>query len=123
MIVTAQFLPVAEAAMAWEGSAASRGAEAFSTDVPGSETVQYKLSGNWTVLPSSIHDDGARTYIQWGPTQSIPAVFGVDERGEEVLVDGHMREGSFTIDRVYARLVFRVDKAKGAARRSPVRRK
>ncbi len=78
---------------------------------------RYKLSGNRELRPSGMRDDGMRTYIQWSAEQAIPAVFAVDGLGREEMVNGYMREGIFTIDRVHADLVFRIDKAMARARR------
>jgi type IV secretion system protein VirB9 len=77
----------------------------------------YKLSGDKTVLPSVIRDDGRKTYLQWTASQPLPAVFVRDGRGREAMVDGYMRDGVFTIDHLVDRLVFRIDKAQGKARR------
>jgi len=108
---------------AGQDSVAASGATVFTATAPSLGMAQYKLSGNRSLLPNSISDDGVRTHIQWGPSQSLPAVFGLDERGGEELVNGHMRDGTFTIDRVYARLVFRIDDAKASARRTSVHKK
>jgi len=78
---------------------------------------EYRLAGDSQLRPSSIGDDGQRTYIEWGEYQSLPAVFGVGPSGEEEVVDGHMRSGVFTIDRVYGELVFRIDRDRARARR------
>ena len=80
-------------------------------------TGEYRLSGERTLMPSRIGDDGERTYLEWGEYQSLPAVFGIGATGEEEVVDGYMREGIFTIDRVYGELVFRIDKKRAKARR------
>lgn len=80
-------------------------------------TGEYRLSGEQALRPTRIGDDGERTYIEWGEYQSLPAVFGISPTGEEEVVDGYMRDGRFTIDRVYAELVFRIDRKKAAARR------
>jgi type IV secretion system protein VirB9 len=80
-------------------------------------TGEYRLSGELTLLPSRIGDDGTRTYLEWDAYQSLPAVFGIGFNGEEEVVDGYMRDGVFTIDRVYGELVFRIDKKRARARR------
>jgi type IV secretion system protein VirB9 len=77
----------------------------------------YKLKGDKAVLPTVIRDDGRKIYIQWGAMQAIPAVFALDARGREEMVDGYMRDGTFTLDRLYDQLVFRMDKIEGTARR------
>ena len=80
-------------------------------------TGKYRLSGERALMPSKIGDDGERTYLEWGEYQSLPAVFGIGTNGEEEVVDGYMREGIFTIDRVYGELVFRIDRKRAQARR------
>lgn len=81
-----------------------------------SETL-YKLSGERALIPTAMSDDGERTYIQWSDAQSLPAVFGIGSNGREEVVDGYMRSGKFTIDRIYSQLVFRIDKMQAKARR------
>ena len=71
---------------------------------------RYRLSGAKALRPSALHDDGARTYIEWPAEATLPAVFAIDEQGEELLVDGYMRDGRYTIDAVKPKLVFRLDK-------------
>lgn len=78
---------------------------------------RYKVSGNRGLRPVAIHDDGTHTYIQWDARQPIPAVFSLDDLGREEMVNGYMREGIFTIDRIHDQLVFRIDKARANARR------
>lgn len=82
---------------------------------PASSSGQYKLSGNKELRPVSVKSDGAKTYIQWSPDQPLPAVFALDRLGNEEMVDGHMREGVLTVDRVHDHLVFRIDDAKAEA--------
>lgn len=95
--------PVAPSAPAPQTSAAAPG--------------QYKVSGNKELRPSGMRDDGSRTYIQWAAEQALPAVFALDGLGREEMVNGYMRDGMFTIDRVHEQLVFRIDKAMARARR------
>lgn len=84
---------------------------------PIAATTRYKLTGERSLIPTAMSDDGQRTYIQWSESQSLPAVFGVGANGKEEVVDGYMRNGKFTIDRIYAQLVFRIDKMQAKARR------
>lgn len=85
--------------------------------VPAAEAGAYRLSGERTLMPSKIVDDGTRTYLEWDAYQSLPAVFGIGYNGKEEVVDGYMREGVFTIDRVYGELIFRIDDKRARARR------
>ncbi len=82
------------------------------------DMTTYRLKGAALLRPIRIGDDGVHTYIQWSEDQPIPAVFALDPRGVEQIVDGYMRGELFTIDRVYPHLVFRIDKDKAEARRN-----
>jgi type IV secretion system protein VirB9 len=91
---------------------------ALAPAVPAAAIIgEYRLTGEETLLPSRIGDDGTRTFLEWDAYQSLPAVFGIGFNGEEEVVDGYMRNGVFTIDRVYGELVFRIDKKRARARR------
>lgn len=78
---------------------------------------RYKVSGTKALRPTRIADDGVRTYLEWGPEQSLPAVFALNPLGGEEMVDGYMRDGVFTIDRIHPSLVFRIDKKTAKAER------
>jgi type IV secretion system protein VirB9 len=81
------------------------------------EGFSYRMSGSAALRPSSIKDDGLKTYLAWDRDQSIPAVFAVGPSGKEEMVDAYMRGGLFTIDHVHKQLVFRIDRQKATARR------
>lgn len=78
---------------------------------------QYRLSGTKALRPIRIDDDGERTYLEWAPDQLLPAVFALNDLGSEEMVDGYMRDGIFTIDRVNRVLVFRIDRKSAKAER------
>lgn len=84
------------------------------------ELGRYKLSGDKALRPQAIDDDGVHTYIEWGKDQDIPAIFALDEKGQESLVNGAMRSHRFVIDSVSNRLIFRVDRKKAFATRLPL---
>lgn len=99
-------------------------AEAAGTadDVPLPEmTGEYRLSGSRSVLPAGIADDGQYTYIEWPPEADLPSVFGVNARGQEMLVNGMMRDNIYVIDGVFPRLLFRIDRHVARAVRVPHR--
>lgn len=77
---------------------------------PAVEPGRYKLGGARAIRPSQIDDDGEKTYIVWPADKPLPAVFAIDEKGREMLVDGHMRDGQYVIDSVKPKLLFRLDK-------------
>lgn len=82
---------------------------------------RYRLRGAQALRPVAISDDGVRTSIEWRAQQAIPAVFAIDERGDEMLVEGHMREGIYVIDAVHQTLLFRLDRQTVRASRNRVR--
>lgn len=84
---------------------------------------RYKLSGDKALRPSAIDDDGVHTYVAWGPDQTLPAIFAIDDKGNETLVNGMTRDGRFVIDAVANKLVFRIDRQTAAAVRVPQKRK
>jgi type IV secretory pathway VirB9-like protein len=77
----------------------------------------YRLSGEKSLRPARIGDDGTHMYLEWDEEQALPAVFALNALGEEEMVDGYMRSGIFTIDRVHHDLVFRIGKKRAQAKR------
>lgn len=77
----------------------------------------YRQSGSVSVRPASITDDGTRTFIAFGKDQAIPAVFAIGPSRKEEMVDGYIRGGVYTLDRVYDELVFRIDDDAARAKR------
>jgi type IV secretion system protein VirB9 len=86
---------------------------------PADEISRYRLSGTVSLRPQAVTDDGMRTYVEWRPGQPIPAVFALDERRREILVDGHMRDGRYVIDAIHQALLFRLDRQVARATRQP----
>lgn len=78
----------------------------------------YKMSGDRSVRPLSIGDNGVKTIIEYAPGQPLPAVFAIGPTGDEEVVDGYMRDGRFVIDRIHEELVFRIDKERAKAKRN-----
>ncbi|HYG47011.1 MAG TPA: TrbG/VirB9 family P-type conjugative transfer protein [Allosphingosinicella sp.] len=71
---------------------------------------RYRLGGDRALRPSEISDDGVHTYIRWPRDRALPAVYAVTDGGQEMLVNGMMRDDDlFVIDSVSRKLVFRID--------------
>lgn len=71
---------------------------------------KYRVSGSRALRPSSVSDDGAHTYIQWPKNAAIPAIFGIDRTGREVLLNGMMgTDDVYVVDGAPLRLTFRID--------------
>ncbi len=86
---------------------------------PLTATMRYGIKGEPNLRPVRVSDDGARTYIEWGAEQALPAVFAINALGEEETVDCYMRGGVMVIDRIFPRLIFRIGKHNAQAQRLP----
>jgi type IV secretion system protein VirB9 len=84
-------------------------------------TYRYRLSGAKAIRPSAIGEEGQTTVLEWPAKAALPAVFRIDDDGEETLVNGEMRDGRFVIEGLPNRLIFRLDRVMAAAVRTPVR--
>lgn len=89
---------------------------------PATTPGRYKVRGARAIRPTAIDDDGEKTYIVWPPERPLPAIFAIDEKGREMLVDGAMRDGQYVIDSVKPKLLFRLDKDVASAVRVKVKR-
>lgn len=76
---------------------------------------RYRVRGNAALRPSAIHDDGVHTYIEWPEDRALPAIYALDGRSQETLINGMMRDGRMVIDSVQDRLVFRIDDRRAEA--------
>jgi type IV secretion system protein VirB9 len=84
---------------------------------------RYRISGDRTLRPDSVSDDGTHTYISWSADKAIPAVYAVSPTGQEMLTNGGMRDDFYVVDGVPAELVFRIDDRTAEAVRLPPKRK
>lgn len=71
---------------------------------------RYRMRGASVLLPSSISNDGYRTYVVWPKEKDLPATYEISPSGEEMLTNGMMRNDVLVIDRVVTRLLFRRDR-------------
>lgn len=78
---------------------------------------RYDLSGARNLRPSAMSDDGVHVFIQWPGSADLPAVYAVDARGQENLVNGAMRGDQFVVDGVAGAFVFRIDQQVARAKR------
>lgn len=78
---------------------------------------RYKLRGDKGLLPAGIHDDGVQTYIEFPRDAPLPAIYAIDGRGRETLINGMMRDGRMVVDSIAPMLVFRIDGRKATATR------
>jgi len=82
----------------------------------------YKVSGDRSLRPSGMTDDGEHTYIVWPKRAAIPAIYAIDNYGHESLANGMMRpDDVYVIDGAPGRFIFRIDQR--VARASYIRPK
>lgn len=76
----------------------------------------WKLSGDRLVAPLQVFSDASHTWLQWLPNQTLPAIFGVTEVGEQLVV--YAREGPYArLEGHWSALVFRGGALQAKARR------
>jgi type IV secretion system protein VirB9 len=115
LVPVAYGLPPYEVRFTYPAEAAARADDGLGEMEPA--VGQYRLSGAKSLWPVAIHDDGAKTYIEWPEDTPLPAAFLIDEHGRERLANGNMRGGLYVIDSVHRQLLFRVDRKTARAKR------
>ena len=76
----------------------------------------WRLSGDRSVAPLQIFSDASRTWLQWSPRQTLPALIGLDDQGERVL--SYRRQGPYTVvEGQWSQLQFRAGTRQARARR------
>lgn len=79
---------------------------------------KYRMSGDRQLRPTSVSDDGKNTYISWPKSAEIPAIYGIDRSGNEVLLNGMMgTDDVYVVDGVPFKLTFRIDRHVARAER------
>ncbi len=57
----------------------------------------YSFSGDHSIMPLHIFDDGHFTYMQLQPEQVVPAIFAVDNKSGKESVVNYRREGNYLV--------------------------
>jgi type IV secretion system protein VirB9 len=84
---------------------------------------RYRLSGDGALRPDSVSHDSRFTYVTWPKNVDLPATYEISATGQELLVNGIMRDDVLVIDRVIGRLRFRRDSKMAQAEIVTARRK
>jgi len=82
--------------------------------------ARYSLKGAKSVFPVEMSDDGRNTMIRWDVATPLPAIVAVDGGGREAVVNGRMVNGTFVVEGIAKRYIFRRDKDRAIAVRRPV---
>ncbi|MCX2694500.1 P-type conjugative transfer protein VirB9 [Pseudomonas sp. DCB_CB] len=73
----------------------------------GEENVDYWVAGSDEVSPVAAKDNGQFMYLTFATGQSIPAVYSVDDFGNEALIPKHVEDNVFIVHKVYRKLIIR----------------
>lgn len=84
---------------------------------------RYRITGDPLLRPDFVRTDGLYTYVTWPKNRDLPATYEIGGRGEELLVNGVMRDDVLVIDRPITRLMFRRDRSHARADYVPMTRK
>jgi type IV secretion system protein VirB9 len=68
----------------------------LSAQKPVLENWHYTARGDAMTAPVCVYDDGRFTFFDFGARQDIPAIFAVNAKGEESLVNYHM-QGKYVV--------------------------
>ena len=77
---------------------------------PSAPSTRPRLSGPRALRPKTIAVAKDRISVEWPADVGLPAIFRIDEDGQETLVNGEMQDGRFVIDGSPQKLVFRLDR-------------
>jgi type IV secretion system protein VirB9 len=87
------------------------------------EAYRYRLGGAKALRPGTIESRDGNLVLGWPEGVTLPAVFRIDEDGQESLVNGEPQNGGLIVEGMPAKLVFRVDRLTATATRVPIKRK
>lgn len=77
----------------------------------------YRFRGSRSLRPRLITDNGRTTSIYWKPDVPFPAVFTIDDEGDEIAAEHRAAGDGLILDGVHSQLVFRSGKQKATATR------
>jgi type IV secretion system protein VirB9 len=84
---------------------------------------RYRVTGDAALKPDSVSHDSQFTYVTWPKERDLPATYEISATGQELLVNGIMRDDVLVIDRVLTKLRFRRDRNMAQAELVQDRRK
>lgn len=77
----------------------------------------YRFRGSRSLRPRLITDNGRTTSIYWSPDVPFPAVFTIDDEGDEVAAEHRAAGDGLILEGIHPQLVFRSGKQKATATR------
>ena len=70
---------------------------------------RYRIGGARALRPSRVTQEGENIVVEWPDTVALPAIFRIEEDGNETLVNSIIENGRFVIAGLPKRLIFRLD--------------
>lgn len=70
--------------------------------------LNYWGKGSENIFPSAVRDDGTFVHIEFNRNKDFPAVFEVNEKGEEMLVNSHVIGNEIIIEHTAKEFVLRL---------------
>ncbi len=67
----------------------------------------YSYDGSDDILPAAVFDDGKSTYFQFAEATGYPAIFALNGKDEEALVNWRVRDDYLVVDRLAPGFVLR----------------
>ncbi len=77
----------------------------------------YRLAGDALARPLAVSEDGTSTLFEFARSATLPAIYALNDHGQEMLITTRRTERGWTVDRVWDRYVLRLGKATARARR------
>ena len=77
------------------------------TDVVIPNTTESAKKAFAKGLPTTVFDDGAKTYFSFDDQTDYPAIFAVDDDGKEAVVNVSYRDNYLVVDRLAAAFILR----------------
>ncbi|MBX9813415.1 MAG: TrbG/VirB9 family P-type conjugative transfer protein [Sphingomonas sp.] len=81
------------------------------------QVFQYRVRGARGLWPTTMYDDGLKTFVEWPEEVSQPAVYRIDEQGRQMLVNGHIEGRRYVIEGVAKAYLFKLGRDQARATR------
>ncbi|MFM1975552.1 MAG: hypothetical protein RL145_398 [Pseudomonadota bacterium] len=111
--------PSSQPNLTTEESAIALGSKADLPVDPAKLNFGWRLSGAAKLLPSKVYDDGRATYLSWASQSDIPALFMLDDKGNEGPVNYAVRADVIVVDGVPPELILRSGRNKAVLTHAP----
>jgi type IV secretion system protein VirB9 len=85
-------------------------AEAVKAETVSVVRYRYRIGGAPALRPSRVVQVGENVVVEWPETVALPAIFRIEEDGNETLVNSVIENGRFVIAGLPKKLIFRLDR-------------